>query len=73
MNRLAGFPVTTFWKALAVVNFIVALLAAFYAYAAHNPNPYGASYYEREEMKQELRRLAGELESLREKQEASVK
>lgn len=61
---------TNFWKVLAVLNSLVALLAAFYAYAAHNPNPYGPDYYEREQIKLELRRLAEELDSLREKQEA---
>lgn len=64
---------TIFWKALSAVSMFVALLALTYAYAASHPNPYGPEYYEREQMKQELRAVVRELEEIRKTLEPASK
>lgn len=65
--------VTSFWKALSVANLLLALIALFYAYAANHPNPYGPEYYEREQMKLELRTVVQELETIRKTQADACK
>lgn len=52
------------WKILTSLSLALNAIGLLYLYALSHPNPYGAQYYENEQMKLELRQLKDEVAAL---------